>query len=291
VDSSTNNNKGFVKIFNENSSTEFVFYYVTGPATRYNYLSTSTTELTISTGTQILILDLGLTYVPGQNVVISHSITEYMEGSVISYDGIGSGQLQANITNIVGEGTYTSWTVDLLGNPDTNYFIFPVTYSAGYTGTWSSGTGVTAIFTPIGDKGDLGPVGPTGATGATGPTGPRGPTGSTGPTGATGPTGLGAQGPIGPTGPTGPTGATGPTGPQGEPGTPGGPTGPTGPVGAQGPAGAPTGPTGPTGPQGPNAVSLLTDVDITNLTNDSILVYSTSTNKWEARLTLSGGDY
>lgn len=61
-------------------------------------------------------------------------------------------------------------------------------------------------------------------------------------------------------------------------------------VGIQGPAG-PTGPTGPTGPVGPaSGISVAYDVDISNLQNDSLLIYKTNTNKWTATKELNAQD-
>lgn len=98
-----------------------------------------------------------------------------------------------------------------------------------------------------------------------GPTGPTGATGDTGPTGATGPAGADST-VVGPTGPTGATGDTGPTGPTGADSTVAGPTGPTGA-------------TGPTG-TGASAVSELTDVTLTDLSNNQVLKYNSATTSW-----------
>ena len=54
--------------------------------------------------------------------------------------------------------------------------------------------------------------------------------------------------------------------------------GPTGPTGAQGAAG-PTGPTGPAG-EGVTAMSLLTDVAISDLADGDVLLYSETASKW-----------
>ncbi len=132
--------------------------------------------------------------------------------------------------------------------------------------------------------------------------------------GPTGPTG--AQGEVGPTGSTGPQGyqvslaATPPANPQqgyewidsatgikytyildGDSGQwvelggniSWGPTGPTGN-------------TGPTGPAGPNTLNTAADVDVTSLSDGSVLVYAASTSKWTATLnlnsqTLDGGEF
>jgi hypothetical protein len=94
------------------------------------------------------------------------------------------------------------------------------------------------------------------------------------------------------TGPTGPRGFEGARGPQGFSGATG-PVGPTGSVGATGARGV----TGPTGAPGPvTTISLAPDVDITNLSDGSILSYNTTTSKWVANnapdlLEIDGGIY
>jgi len=127
--------------------------------------------------------------------------------------------------------------------------------------------------------------GPTGPTGATGETGPIGPTGATGSVGSTGPTGAtGSVGATGPTGPTGPTGATG--------------------------QGVPTGGTAgqilskidgddyntewitDTG-GGASSIAELTDVELTDLANNQILLYNSTNSQWENVDTdvLTGANY
>jgi hypothetical protein len=197
------------------------------------YATSSTTSLTIATGSQSLTVGTNLSYTAGQPVLIAHDGSNYMIGTVTSYNSL-TGAMVANIISTSGSGTYSAWAVNLYG-------------VAGPTGA----TGATGAASTV-----AGPTGPTGSTGATGaPSTVTGPTGPTGPTGATGAPST-VTGPTGPTGPTGATGApstvTGPTGPTGSTGATGapstvtGPTGPsvTGPTGATGPS--VTGPTGPT---------------------------------------------
>ena len=206
-----------------------------------NYPSTSTTSLTVATGSQSLTIGTGLSYTAAQPILIANSSSNYMAGLVTSYNA-STGALVANITSIAGSGTYTSWTINLNGASGPQGATGP-TGPTGSTGAASSVPGPT---------GPNGPTGPTGSTGAAssvpGPTGPTGANGTTGPTGATGaPSSV-----VGPTGPTGPYGAAGPNGPTGPTGTTGagGPTGPTGTSGSTGPTG-PTGTAGNTGPTGP----------------------------------------
>lgn len=153
------------------------------------YKSTSTTTLSISAATKTLTIDTGLAYTAGENVVIYNNASNYMYGTISSYDAV-SGVMIASVYTAIGSGTYASWSVNLSG-------IQGVTGPTGPTGPTGAASTVA------------GPTGPTGAASTVaGPTGPTGPTGAAstvqGPTGPTGSTGL--------TGPTGPTGATGATG-------------------------------------------------------------------------------
>lgn len=141
------------------------------------YATTSSTSLTIGAGTQSLTVGTGLAYTIAQQVLIAFDGSNYMIGTVTSYNS-GTGALVVNVTSTTGSGTYSAWSVNLNGAP--------------------------------GPAGSTGPTGPTGAaSNVAGPTGPTG-TGPTGPTGAA----SNVAGPTGPTGtgPTGPTGATGAAG-------------------------------------------------------------------------------
>lgn len=65
-----------------------------------------------------------------------------------------------------------------------------------------------------------------------------------------------------------------------------GPTGPAGPQGIQ----------GVTGPAGPNTINTASDVDVTQLSDGSVLVYAASTSKWTSTInlnkqTLDGGEF
>lgn len=250
------------------------------------YATTSSTSLTIGTGTQNLTVETGLAYTSAQTIVIAYNSTTYMVGTVTSYNST-TGAMVVNVLTTSGSGTYAAWSVNISGS--------------------------------------VGSVGPTGPTGTFGPTGPTGTAGSvyattsvtsltigTGTQSLTVGSGLaytpaqpiliandathymvgtitsynsisgalvvsvssvtgsgtfaswtinlnGASGPAGPTGPTGPTGTGGPTGSGGPTGPTGtGPTGPTGsgPTGPTGPTGA--GPTGPTGTAGPSSIAVNT---------------------------------
>lgn len=76
--------------------------------------STSTTSLTIGTGAQSLTVDLAKSYLAGMSVKIAHDSTNWMHGEVTSYNS-GTGALVVNVTNILGSGTETAWTITLSG--------------------------------------------------------------------------------------------------------------------------------------------------------------------------------
>lgn len=67
----------------------------------------STSSLTIGTGTKTLIVATGSNYNIGQHIVLT-TPSGSMTGTVTSYD-TGSGQLTINVTSASGSGTYTEW--------------------------------------------------------------------------------------------------------------------------------------------------------------------------------------
>lgn len=112
--------------------------------------ATSTTSLTIGTGTQTLTTQSGLAYQAGafvQIVSVANS-SNYMLGTVTSYSGT---TLVVSVTSVGGSGTIASWNINIAG----------LTGATGATGT--NGTN--------GTNGATGATGPTGATGSTGAAG------------------------------------------------------------------------------------------------------------------------
>jgi collagen type VII alpha len=171
-------------------------------ATGDRFSTTSTSSITVGTGSKALVVGQNLSWIPNQLIIVTQdgNAANYMTGVVVSYAGI-SGAMAINVLDSYGSGTYSGWSV------------------GQYTQVGATGlSGATGSTGPIGPAGATGPSGgPIGATGATGPQGipgtPGGATGSTGPDGATGATGItGATGPLGATGLQGATGSTGATG-------------------------------------------------------------------------------
>ena len=74
------------------------------------FVTTSSTSLTIGIGTKTLTVGTGLTFAANQNIAITNSSTNYMIGTLTSYNS-GTGVMVVSVTNAYGSGTYTSWSV------------------------------------------------------------------------------------------------------------------------------------------------------------------------------------
>ena len=79
------------------------------------YATTSSTSLTIaSSGTITLTVGTGLAYTAAQSVIIANNGSNYMSGTVNSYNS-GTGVMTVILTASTGSGTYSSWSVNLAG--------------------------------------------------------------------------------------------------------------------------------------------------------------------------------
>lgn len=79
--------------------------------------STSTTSLAIGAGTKSLTVAANKAFAIGQPVslaVTASPTTNVMYGTVTSYD-VASGALVVSVSSITGSGTYTAWTVSVVG--------------------------------------------------------------------------------------------------------------------------------------------------------------------------------
>jgi hypothetical protein len=85
---------------------------ITGTTSSVNTHTTSTTSLTITGGTQILTVVLGVNFSGGMGLIIEYDTINYMSGAVTSYNPT-TGELVVNITFTVGSGTYNNWIVYL----------------------------------------------------------------------------------------------------------------------------------------------------------------------------------
>lgn len=79
-----------------------------------SYSATSSTSLTIGTGSKTLTIDAGKGFAVGQPVLIAStaSPTNYMSGQVNAYNS-GTGAMTVNVTAIGGSGTVASWAVSV----------------------------------------------------------------------------------------------------------------------------------------------------------------------------------
>ena len=76
--------------------------------------ATSTTSLTVATGSQSLTIQTGKLFSIGQFVVIARTSApaNYMAGQITAHNS-GTGALIVNVTSFEGSGTYTDWTISL----------------------------------------------------------------------------------------------------------------------------------------------------------------------------------
>jgi len=82
-----------------------------------DYVTTSSTTLTIAIQVAALTIGTGLSYSAGQDVIIAYDSITFMTGEVQSYNS-GTGALVVDVTGTNGSGTYSAWDVNL----------FPITY-------------------------------------------------------------------------------------------------------------------------------------------------------------------
>jgi len=80
------------------------------------YKTTSTTSNSVSNGSKNFTVDLDLSYIPLQEILVVHNPANHMHGEVTSYDA-ATGALVVDIKNHTGSGTYTSWVLNLDGTP------------------------------------------------------------------------------------------------------------------------------------------------------------------------------
>lgn len=108
---------------------------------------TSTTSLTVGTGTKNITTQSGKNFVVGEWLLVARTAapTNYMAGQVTSYS---STALVVNATATGGSGTYTDWTISPSGSPGPTGATGP-----SYAQTRSAKTGA---YTPVaGDNGNL----------------------------------------------------------------------------------------------------------------------------------------
>jgi hypothetical protein len=80
------------------------------------YKTTSTTSNSVSNGSKNFTVDLNLSYIPLQEILVVYNPANHMHGEVTSYDS-ATGALVVDIKTHTGSGTYTSWVLNLDGTP------------------------------------------------------------------------------------------------------------------------------------------------------------------------------
>jgi hypothetical protein len=80
------------------------------------YKTSSLTSNTIGNGSKSFTVDLNLSYIPLQEVLVVYDVSNHMHGSVTSYNP-ATGALVVDIKHNTGSGTYTLWSINLDGTP------------------------------------------------------------------------------------------------------------------------------------------------------------------------------
>ena len=80
------------------------------------YKTSSTTSNSVSNGSKNFTIDLNLSYIPLQEILVVFNPANHMHGEVTSYNA-ATGALVVNIKTHTGSGTYTSWVLNLDGTP------------------------------------------------------------------------------------------------------------------------------------------------------------------------------
>lgn len=78
---------------------------------------TSSTSLTVGAGAQTFTTQTGKSWAVGQPVVVARTsapATTYMYGIIIAYNS-GTGSMTVQVTQTLGSGTFTDWTISLTG--------------------------------------------------------------------------------------------------------------------------------------------------------------------------------
>jgi hypothetical protein len=80
------------------------------------YRTSSVTSNSVSNGAKTFTVDLNLSYIPLQEILVVYNPANHMHGEVTSYNP-ATGVLIVDIKKHTGSGTYTSWTINLDGTP------------------------------------------------------------------------------------------------------------------------------------------------------------------------------
>ena len=148
-----------------------------------SYQATSTSSVTIGTGSKSFTVETGRGYSTGQWLRATYDASNYVEGPVVSYDS-GTGALIINVLTgrAIGSGTYEAWNINICGDPGPANSLVVGSVTTGNPGTNAivqiTGTAPsqTVNFTiPRGNVGNTGAQGPQGEQGIQGVQGVAGP--------------------------------------------------------------------------------------------------------------------
>jgi hypothetical protein len=129
------------------------------------YYTTSTTELTLGVNGTIFVQP-GLAYSVAQDIIISNTLANHQHAYIVSYNSITGELVFGDVHDVVGSGTFSSWTVNLAG-------------ASGGNGT-SGTSGIAGTSGTSGSSGLAGTSGSAGTSGATGTSGSSGVSGTSG---------------------------------------------------------------------------------------------------------------
>lgn len=85
---------------------------VAGTAFGQSITATSTTSLTVGTGSKSMTIGADKGFIPGMEIVVAYTTTptNRMTGTVTSYNAT-TGALVVNVTSVQGSGTYAAWSI------------------------------------------------------------------------------------------------------------------------------------------------------------------------------------
>ena len=163
---------------------------VQGHSDRYRTSSSTSNAVAVATNVSFVLDDPDLSYSVAQDVVIAHSDAAYMHATVVSYTAL-TDTLVVNVKDVVGSGTFTSWSINLDGATG----VQGTTGSQGTQGTdGTQGTqGVDGTQGTQGVDGQQGTQGTDGTQGTQGTDGIQGIDGLQGSQGTSGQLGTYAQ--------------------------------------------------------------------------------------------------
>ena len=105
---------------------------------------TSTSSLTVGTGSQAFTIEAARAFFPGQSVVLAYNVTPttQMTGTITSYNST-TGAVVMNVTVTSGSGTYADWTLSL--SPSSGATLGANTFTGAQD--WATGANIASAST------------------------------------------------------------------------------------------------------------------------------------------------